>query len=469
MFWPFGQHILEPAQLIKQHANLYAVLLTHHGCGPDSVLSHYFREEMDGKPYLHIEVDEHSSGVGVITRVEAFINSLNSLQVKEAEPIESYTNKIIHNKTNIYQQVNNLREGTVLYLPNLYPYSEIFKALLINRGIDARVLPRTSQSSLDIGRKFTITEEYFSLTALLGDVFKEMNELKEKDKIAFLIPQNEGTETDGQYSRLLRTKLDEEGLENVDIISPFIEDTLLNNEKDVESICLGLLAGDIIRITTKEKRAFYLDHIVELIKNNRFDISQLQTMAKDIYKELQDVKFRKRILVTGEMWVLYNNFLNNNVLTNLEDKGHRIIYSPLSETLWLLWKDFMDQNSNKNMTEFNHRLESFKENINTISQCLGSLSPFEEEVDNLRKIADKTIGYYSGGNGRYRGAKISGDLQGIDGIISVTSMYENTGIVLGILHKGYEKEQDKPILNLTFDGNKNQNIETKIESFIYYL
>ena len=82
MYWPFGQHILEPAYIIKAHPNMYAVLLTHHGCGPDTVLSHYFREIMDGKPYLNIEVDEHSSGVGVITRLEAFINSLTGIVTK---------------------------------------------------------------------------------------------------------------------------------------------------------------------------------------------------------------------------------------------------------------------------------------------------------------------------------------------------------------------------------------------------
>ncbi|QUI23910.1 CoA activase [Vallitalea pronyensis] len=479
MFWPFGQHILEPAQLIKQHPNLYGVLLTHHGCGPDSVLSHYFREEMSGKPYLHIEVDEHSSGVGVITRVEAFINSLQGLEVKEAEPVEVYADKIIHKETNVKREIKALKDKTVLYLPYLYPYSEIFKALFINKGVDARVLPKTSQTSLDIGRKFTITEEYFSLTALLGDVFKKLqleNVFKEmyetdarQDKLAFFIPQNEGTETDGQYSRLLRTKLDEEGFEQVDVISPFIEDTLYNDEQDVQAICLGLLAGDIIRTATKDNRSTYLDYVVDLIKNHRLDLAHLQVIARDIYKELSDVRFNKRILATGEVWVLYNDFLNNFVLTHLEDKGHRVIYSPLSETIWLLWKDFLDQNTCKNTPELQQRLMAFKESIQTISECLANESPFEKELDNLATSADRTVGYYAGGNGRYREAKLLGQLAGIDGNISVASMYENTGIVLGILHKGFESSEDKPILNLTVDGNKNENIETKVESFMYYL
>ena len=40
------------------------------------MLSYLFRKEMGDKPYLQIEVDEHFSPVGVITRIEAFLQSL---------------------------------------------------------------------------------------------------------------------------------------------------------------------------------------------------------------------------------------------------------------------------------------------------------------------------------------------------------------------------------------------------------
>ena len=81
MYWPFGQHILSGAQIIRKHPNLYPIYITNHGCGPDTALAHYFKEEMKGKPYLNIEVDEHFSSVGVLTRVEAFINSLKSEKI----------------------------------------------------------------------------------------------------------------------------------------------------------------------------------------------------------------------------------------------------------------------------------------------------------------------------------------------------------------------------------------------------
>jgi hypothetical protein len=94
---------------------------------------------------------------------------------------------------------------------------------------------------------------------------------------------------------------------------------------------------------------------------------------------------------------------------------------------------------------------------------------FEADLEGLLKTADETVGYYAGAFGRYREAKILSGLDGIDGIITVASAYENTAISLGILHKGFENDRTRPVLNLTFDGNRNENDRTKIESFLYYL
>ncbi|WP_276623790.1 hypothetical protein [Syntrophomonas wolfei] len=41
---------------------------------------------------------------------------------------------------------------------------------------------------------------------------------------------------------MLRTKLDEEGFGNVDVLAPFMEDVLYKNEEDVRLICLGKVA-----------------------------------------------------------------------------------------------------------------------------------------------------------------------------------------------------------------------------------
>lgn len=474
MYWPFGQHILEAAQIVKQHPNLYAIFLTHHGCGPDTVFSHYFSEIMDGKPYLNIEVDEHSSSVGVITRVEAFINSLNKIPIEKAHDMAVYVDKSSHEPVNIMYNLNELEEGVTLYLPHMYPYSEIFREILVKREINAKVLPPTNNISLDMGRKHTITNEYFSLTALLGDVLKKLNDLSSiegdiEDGVAFFIPQLEGAEVDGQYNRLLRTKLDDEGFRNVDIVSPFIEDLLCEDEENLKQLYLALLAGDIVRIAPKKYRDEYLDKIFHLIRENRFDINHLMDISRDVYEDLKIADSSKRIFAVGDPLVLFNEYMNNFTLSDIEDKGHGVVYCPFSEYMWVLWSDFVDQNGKDNKDMLQQRLDKLKNYINAISRWLSDESPFEEDLHKLLSTADKTTGYYAGANGRYREAKTLGDMRSIDGIISVASMYENTGIALNILHKGFETVNSKPVLNLTFDGNKNENDETKVESFLYYV
>ena len=100
-------------------------------------------------------------------------------------------------------------------------------------------------------------------------------------------------------------------------------------------------------------------------------------------------------------------------------------------------------------------------------EALKDESPFEDDLNRMVALADHVVGYYAGANGRYREAKMRCDLPNIDGIIHVMPMYENTGIAMGILHQQFESK--KPVLNLTFDGNPNENDQTKMDAFLRYL
>ena len=78
MYWGYGQKILRAAKIIKSHPNLYAVYVTNFGCGPDSFITHFFKKVMEGKPFLQLEIDEHSGDAGIITRLEAFLDSMGN-------------------------------------------------------------------------------------------------------------------------------------------------------------------------------------------------------------------------------------------------------------------------------------------------------------------------------------------------------------------------------------------------------
>lgn len=469
MYWPFGQHILEAARFINRHPNMYAVFLTHHCCGPDSVLTHFFKETMGEKPYLNIEVDEHSSAVGVITRVEAFVNSFRDIPVISTGVVEKHTEQEALSTINIVNTVKGLKKGTTLWMPHIFPYAHICGQMLNRQGLSTKIMPHTNGDSVKLGRKHTMTNEYFSLTALLGDSLFLLDSVGDsrKHSTAIFIPQTEGSEVHGQYNRMLRTTLDQQGYPNVRVISPFLEDVICGSSDDMKKITWGLLAGDLVRIAPPGRRGSYLDAILGLVAKDCCRIEDLEGIAKQIRDELKGIEYDKRIFALGEFFILYNDFLNNYCLRDIERKGHRVLYSPLAECLWLMWRDYADQNENDITPEARNNLAELENAISLVSDGLGDESTFEKRASVLLTLADKTVGYYAGAHGRYRGAKVLAERPRADGIVTVAATYENTGIALGILHRGLDCE--KPVLNLTFDGNRNENDSSRIASFLYYL
>jgi len=77
MYWGLGAKILKTAQYIKNNQNCFGIHLTNFSCGPDSFIEHFYKSTMKNKPYLILELDEHSAIAGIITRLEAYKNIIN--------------------------------------------------------------------------------------------------------------------------------------------------------------------------------------------------------------------------------------------------------------------------------------------------------------------------------------------------------------------------------------------------------
>ena len=82
MYWGLGAQILRTAKIIKAHQNYFGLHLTNFGCGADSFIEHFYKNIMEEKPYLILELDEHSAVAGVMTRLEAYKNILENTMTK---------------------------------------------------------------------------------------------------------------------------------------------------------------------------------------------------------------------------------------------------------------------------------------------------------------------------------------------------------------------------------------------------
>ncbi len=76
MFWRSGQDILAAGRIVARDPRLHAIYLTNFNCGPDSFLLSFFRRMMGDQPFLELELDDHTADAGIITRCEAFFDSL---------------------------------------------------------------------------------------------------------------------------------------------------------------------------------------------------------------------------------------------------------------------------------------------------------------------------------------------------------------------------------------------------------
>lgn len=471
MYWPFGQHIITGTKIIRRHKNLYPIYITNHGCGPDTILTHYFKKEMGSKPYLHIEVDEHSSKVGVITRVEAFINSIkNSTSYEVFEKEIEADNEVtvdkeleVANKTKLANKVENFKNEieNEIIIPYMYPYSNILKAFLERKNKSVTILEAVSESTIEIGKQFTRGKEYFSLTGLISEV---INKVKDSEKeYTLYLPTDEGSETFGQYGKLIQYKALECG-KKLNLEAPFMEDYLGDKDFGLEFF-KALVIGDLITRLQENKREAALEDLIQAIKNNNmtdlyFD-KKLRNLNNEISKENE-----KKLLIIGESLVVHKDYLNNNLIKRLM-KNYDVVKQPLAEELYMLYKDFSNKR-NKTNKQYAKLVEEAKKIINKVNLVLEEKSPFNKNIDSLNEILKDKLPQYSGGSGRYRFAKLL-TAENVDGIIVVSSMYENTGTILKILREKYKEEIKTPILDLYFDSNINKNNEELIETFTAYL
>ena len=444
LYYPFGQHILSGAKLIAHHPNLYAVYLTNHGCGPDTMLSHLFKQEMGDKPYLQIEVDEHFSNVGVITRIEAFLNSLNH------RPVEVLPKDFVLEQVDIRPcHLPAVPEKDFpLWLPPLGEYTASLTGYFRAQGVDARALPHLSAHALSLGRAETSAKEYLPFPALLGGILAQQE--VDPAPAQFLIPQTQGAEADGQYARVIRAVLDRRGNQSAKLVSPMLE-TLPATAQDRDALFRALLAGDILYAAPAAMRAG-----IAAAWDTLPGWAQLHKAAVEIGR---CPATGRRLATVGTPLCLTE--LDSGVLSTLEAEGSQLLRAPLSEALWFLWKDNMD--ANKPCAKW---LEQMAQEMQTIGAELGAHSTFAQDTAALFETADTILPHFAGGNGRYRYAKAV-ELSGrADAVLTLAPRYENAATILDM--RGLRDACKAPLFQLSLDNDWDETAWSRLRSFLYY-
>ena len=436
LYWPFGQHILSGAKLVAHHPNLYAVYLTNHGCGPDTTLSYLFRQEMGEKPYLHIEVDEHFSPVGVITRIEAFLQSLESRPVRPLP--EGFRLTAVPSHPTAVAAAPDRTRGP-LYVPDLPPFTPyLLDYFRHTRGVEARAMPLGGHS-LALGRAETSSKEYLPFPALLGGILDIA--LRETGPFQGLLPATQGAEADGQYPWAAESVLRRRGLERVTLAAPVLE-RLPETASDPDLLLRAVLTGDVLLCAPPDRRT-------ELAPAHTPTWEELETLAQGIGAIPPS---GRTLAAVGEPFTLFA--LHDGVLDTLEQERWQLLRAPLGEYLWFLWRDAgsaLDGSWAKRMAD--------------LGRLLGMRSIFSPDLEVLRGEANRLLPGFAGANGRYRIAKALELGCRSSGVLTLSPRYENTATVLDMTGalEGF------PHFHLAMDNDWDEGAWSRLNSFLYYL
>ena len=436
LYWPFGQHILSGAKLVAHHPNLYAVYLTNHGCGPDTTLSYLFRQEMGEKPYLHIEVDEHFSPVGVITRIEAFLQSLESRPVRPLP--EGFRLTAVPSHPTAVVAAPDRTRGP-LYVPDLPPFTPyLLDYFRHTRGVEARAMPLGGHS-LALGRAETSSKEYLPFPALLGGILDIA--LRETGPFQGLLPATQGAEADGQYPWAAESVLRRRGLERVTLAAPVLE-RLPETASDPDLLLRAVLTGDVLLCAPPDRRT-------ELAPAHIPTWEELETLAQGIGAIPPS---GRTLAAVGEPFTLFA--LHDGVLDTLEQERWQLLRAPLGEYLWFLWRDAgsaLDGSWAKRMAD--------------LGRLLGMRSIFSPDLEVLRGEANRLLPGFAGANGRYRIAKALELGCRSSGVLTLSPRYENTATVLDMTGalEGF------PHFHLAMDNDWDEGAWSRLNSFLYYL
>jgi len=500
MYWRYGQRILSAAKVIKNDPRLYAVYITNFGCGPDSFITKFFQKKMDKKPYLQIEVDEHSAAVGAITRCEAFYDSIEKIKIDEKEYHSIFKKPQRQEKESIFMRPTRRSKEDIIdrtvYIPYMSDHAFAIEAGFQSAGIKAQVMDESDEESKMWGRKYTSGKQCYPCILTTGNIIKIIKQPGFDPKsAAFLMPGGDGPCRFGQYSIFQRVILDELGYAEVPIFSPnqdknFFGDLFtIAGRGSIRRTWGGIVAIDLLDKKLRETRPYEccpgevnriykesLDMVCRAIKDRRAIEPIMEEIGGKFEKIKLDLKQRRPIIgIVGEIYVRSNPFSNDYLVHQIEKLGGEVWVPSVTE--WFFYTNFTNKRRSFSNREYIKylilsmidMLQKKKENKLTNIFAKYLKEPHEPTVE---KILDKSQPYlhesFEGEAILSVGKAVDFREKGVDGIVNImpfTCMPGN--ITTALLKKFCDQYEAFPCLNISYDGLEQTNMRTRLEAFMY--
>lgn len=482
LYWRSGQRIIRASRFIHKLDKVYPVFITNFSCGPDSFIINYFREEMAQKPYLILEIDEHSADAGVVTRLEAFIDSLKDIEKQDSA--KRFIPLLIKS--------SDLSKKTI-YIPRMSEHAFALKAAFNYCGIDAEVMPPSDRQSVELARKYVSGGECFPYVVTLGDMLKIVfSKDFNPQRAAFFMPSGAGPCRFGQYNVSHRMMLKKLGFETVPVYSPqqdaqFYRDlNIAGGEFSLRAwqgvVAYGLLTKLLLQTRPYEKNKGetdalyekYLAKIYDTLKSRNGCIdSLLKSMRRD-FENIPKYKEKKPLVgIVGEIFVRSHSFSNENLIRRLEALGAEVYLTPIEE-----WIHYVNKMALRKALIKKDKSAIIKILINKFFQWRverkfsygfkGAIKLLHEpSINEIFKFASPYVpDSFEGETVLSIGKTVDLIKKGVSGIVNAMPFGCMPGAIVTALLRFIQRDYNIPVISLAYDGTKSTVNELWLEAFI---
>ncbi|HDR67848.1 MAG TPA: CoA activase, partial [Bacteroidaceae bacterium] len=487
MYWPNGQKILSAVRIIARDKRLHGICMGNFRCGPDSFLAHFIHEEMAGKPYMEIEIDEHGADAGMITRYEAFLDSLKGSRLGKHKERKIYRPGIL---------TSSPMKDRTLYFPYMNDASYVIAAVCRSFGIHSESLPMQTQEDIDLARKYTSARECFPMICTTGSFLKKLMEPGvDPSKVSFFMPDHNGPCRFGQYNRFQRVLFDRLGYDKTEIIAP-------SNDSSYEDISAGhgtkfrfnawrgFVAMDMLRKLKQERKPYEaipgntdrvyqqaLNDLVYCMENGGKDL--LDVLAKIGYTftqiPLSNGKRKPVIAVVGEIFMRDNAFCSANIVNRLERFGAETWIAPFAE--WLSYSTIRYTRDSRWKGDFKgvikSKIQEYMQETSAkkVSGAFHGLFDEDKEVavkDMLNACGPYVHRHYDGDPALNLGTSAILADKGISGIANILPFTCMPGTLVTAVSDQLRKDKNNlPYVNIAYDGQEDTSIELRLQAFMH--
>jgi len=487
MYWPNGQKIIAVSQLVAQNQNLHAVYISNFRCGPDSFIWHYVTEELKGKPFLHLEVDEHSADAGMITRIEAFLDSLAGAEQNEQKNPEIFRPR---------PSPASPQKDKVMYFPYMNDGAYMIAAAARSCGINSEVLPRQTEEDLAIGRKYTSSKECFPMICTTGSFLKKLMEPgADPSKMSFFMPDHNGPCRFGQYNQFHRILFDRLGYKEAELITP-------SNDTSYEDVAgehsqkfrinawKGFIVADYLRKIYRETRPYEINkgNSDKLYKQSLARLERcIENGSKGLHKVLVEVASdfmaikvdkgqRKPVVaIIGEIFMRDNAGCNGDIANRLEELGVEIVIGPFSE--WITYsthrftRDSRWKNDMKGVIK--SKIQGLGQEVIAASLLRGIKKFTDHEKDvslhDMLNLCNKYVNqFYDGDPPIAMGTSVALAKRGVSGMAAILPFTCMPGTLIASVSDSFRKDHNNiPFINIAYDGQDSVSLDTRLQAFVF--